>query len=212
MNKLKLFIASMVVAAGLIAVSAPAHATQNCDVQPAVKGTSLLDLKNMSIVQNGKMLNISVTVTGDADCQKSVSVATWKWYNDSGLPLESQKLYKTATATFGVGTHTISVEAPACRWQADLLEGTRATAADGTANYQLGAPTETTDRLMDFAFSSNLAICNDDTVQTPVPPVITPVVTQLPSTGIANVLLNTVILSALTGLGYSFIQSRKLSK
>lgn len=212
MNKIKVFIASLIIAAGFVVASTPVNAAQNCDVQPAVTGTSLLDLKNMSIVQNGKMLDVSVTVTGEEDCEKSVSVATWKWYNETGTPLNTQVLYKSATKTFGIGTHTISVEAPNCRWQADLLEGTRATAADGTANYQLGAPTDTTDRLMDFAFGYTLPVCSDAVV--PPAPTATPTstpVTRLPSTGISNALLSAVALSAVTGIGYSVVQNRKRS-
>lgn len=195
-------------AASLAVTATPAHAAANCDVNPAVQGVSLTDLKNKSIVLNGNKVDVSVTVTGDADCKKTVSVASWKWYTKFGLPLESQKLYKTNTATFGVGTHKLSVEVPACNWQVDLVEGGRPTAADGTANYQIGEPNEKTDRLMDAAYGGD-GICTDTN---PTTPTDVSQVTSLPSTGTSGIFATAAVLSSVTALGYSLIQRRKLQK
>lgn len=217
MNKLKMFVAAGVVAASITALAMPAkpaQAAEECKLDRFTEEVAFLDLKNKGMVLNGNKLDVKVKVTGDESCTKTVSVATWKWYNETGTPLESQVLYKTATQTFGVGTHTISVEVPSCRWQADLVEGSRPTAADGTAHYKLaGEPSDTMDRLLDFSFGYTLDVCKDDVAQptTPTTPTST-TVTRLPSTGSGNVVASTLAISTVTGLGYSLIRSRKLSK
>ncbi len=212
MNKLKLFAATVLLGIGFAATGAPVKAAEQCHVEPTIQPPTLLDLKNKSMVLNGNMIDVKVSVFGEADCKKAVSVATWKWYNESGTPLESQVLYKTATQTFGVGTHTISVEVPNCRWQADLVEGTRPTAADGTASYKIGEPNDVTDRLMDFSFGYTQPVCKDD-VPAPTPTdSITPAVTRLPNTGATDILSSTLVLSTATGIGYSLIRRRRLNK
>lgn len=170
----------------LIAVPSPTSASPECDVNPAVEGVSLTDLKNKSIVLNGNSVDVSVTVSGNDDCEKTVSVASWKFPNPTGLPLKEQKLFKTSTQTFGLGTHVINVEVPDCYWQVDLVEGDRPTAADGTADYQLGEPNDETDRLMDAAFGGDKECFPTDTPVTgPVTPVpiATSPVTIIPETG-----------------------------
>jgi LPXTG-motif cell wall-anchored protein len=216
MNILKLLITGAVITAGIAITTTPVNAAKNCEVNRAVNAASMHDITNNSIVQNGNKVDVKVTVKGDADCKKTVSVATWKWYNETGLPLEEQRLFKTATQTFGIGTHTISVEVPDCRWQADLVEGTRATAADGTANYKIGAPNDETDRLMDFAFGQ-LAVCTDSVAQPTTPTTATTAtnaatITRLPNTGTGNMLLNALTISSATGFAYSLVRNRKQSK
>lgn len=169
-----------------VALPVAASASPECDVNPAVQGVSLTDLKDKSIVLNGNKVDVSVTVTGNNDCEKTVSVASWKFPNPTGLPLKEQKLYKTNTQTFGLGTHIISVEVPDCYWQVDLVEGDRPTAADGTADYQIGEPNDVTDRLMDAAFGGDKECFPKDTPVTgPVTaiPVATAPVSTIPQTG-----------------------------
>lgn len=187
MIKLKSVIIAGVVGL-LVIIASPqiTSASPECDVNPAVQGVSLTDLKNKSIVLNGTNADVSVTVTGNDDCQKTVSVASWKFPNPTGLPLKEQKLYKTNTQTFGLGTHVISVEVPDCYWQVDLVEGDRPTAADGTADYQIGEPNDKTDRLMDAAFGGDKECFPAETPVTgPVTPVpiTTAPVSVLPKTG-----------------------------
>lgn len=209
MNILKAaVISSLVIVSGFV-IAKPAEAATNCDVNPAVTGVSATDLKNKSIVLNGNKVDVSVTVTGDEDCEKTVSIASWKWYTKFGLPLESQKLYKTNTATFGVGTHKLSVNVPDCSWQVDLVEGSRPTAADGTANYQIGEPNDKTDRLMDAAFGGD-GICTDTpnkTKRTDKPATETAApVSVMPSTGSSSIALSALAASTISGLVYSIVQ------
>lgn len=215
MRALKSIVLATVVASALFVASPQqAAASADCDVNPAVQGVSLTDLKNKSIVLNGNKVDVSVTVTGNEECQKTVSVASWQWPNHLGLPIKSQVLYKANTQTFGLGTHVISVEVPDCFWQVDLVEGDRPTAADGTADYQLGEPNDQTDRLMDAAYGGDkVCFADEKPAPQPVSPTSTPPVTVLPATGgtVGPVVAATAALSTLFGLTYTLIRTRQKS-
>lgn len=205
--KFKLLVLSAVLAS-IVAVSAPVAAQQECKVDPAVQGLSLKDLKTKSSSLNGNILTTKVVVTGEEGCTKSVSVAAWKFPNATGLPLKSQVLYKTNTQTFGVGEHTISVEVPACYWQADIMEGTRPTAADGTPDYKIGDPSDPkTDRFIDVAFGGDKECFPKNE---PTAPSNTQI-TELPSTG-SNVTMMIVSTGLVSTLGYAIIRRLNLNR
>lgn len=209
-------IAVAAIATGVLATSAPVFADANCDVNPSVQGISGVDLKNKSIVLNGNKADVHVTVTGEEGCEKTVSVASWQWPTHLGLPIKSQVLYKTNTQTFGLGEHVISVEVPDCYWQVDLVEGSRPTAADGTADYQIGEPNDKTDRLMDAAYGGE-KVCfakpGEPTTTGPITPPSNPLspVSSIPSTGtsLAATLASVTGLTASFALAYNLIRTRK---
>ena len=193
-----------------IGMTGSVQAASECKIEKAVDGTSLTDLKNKSITQSGNKVTAKFIVSGDADCKKSASIATWKWYSRFGLPLNEQELYKTATGTFGPGTHTLTAEVPVCYWQADLVQGTRPTAADGTADYRF----ENGDLLMDAAFGGD-GVCKKggetpSAPQTPATDVST--ITTLPSTGAGSVLATATVLGLGAGAAYSVIRRKQSAK
>lgn len=217
MNKIKLLVAGLVaittIATGAVLNSenASAQTAPNCHVNVITPVTGLSDFGS-NITTSGRTATAKFKVTGDANCKKAMTFASWKLPNKAGLPLEAQKLYTSTTRTYGVGTHSITVRTPDCYWQVDLLEGSRATSVNGDANYVWGK-----DRLMDFELGGDKS-CEEkpqepETPETPETPTTpeTPLtsVEKLPSTGAGSIIASVLGLSTSTGLAYNYLQSRK---
>lgn len=133
-----LIIASVIVSAlavGIVSTKASAANTTDCKVEGTTPITDLHDTgKNFTF--DGVKVTAHFKVTGGANCRQPVAFATWKAPSLSGHPLNEQKLHQSKVQTFGPGTHSMTLEIPKCGfWQIDLLNNTRATAADGSANY-----------------------------------------------------------------------------
>jgi hypothetical protein len=212
-KNVKLFVASAVVVASLVGVSVPVSAAE-CKINPVTEGqltlTSIQD-ESSNTTLNGNTITTKLVVEGDEDCEKSASIGVWEWSTENGLPLSSQTIYKTTTASFGPGEHTLSIEVPACKWQADVMEGTRATAADGSADYQIGDPSDpNSDRFLDVAYGGDKVCSDEPTPSTPTNPAST--ITSLPNTGMGGTAVVASALSAVSGFGYAVVRKLKFNR
>ncbi len=158
MNKLKLISAVVAVAAiAIVGLPKVANAivgdTNNaqCRLDPKVKivyneSTKKFENLGKNFTYNADKTKATGTfvVSGtNANCKKDVTLASWimpKSFEEAGYQLKDQKLYNhTTRRSLGRGTHTITVNLPKCNyWQIDMLEGTQATADDGSADYGFG--------------------------------------------------------------------------
>lgn len=222
MNRVKQLVLA-VISAALMLVSIPAVASAattsstntKCSVSP-VNATSLYEIDRNFTYNNNGTVTAQFKVEGDAGCTKDVVFASWKAPSRSGYPLKDQTLYDFKTANFGVGVHNLTIKMPNCYWQLDLLEGTKPTAADGSADYGFGKV-----HMLDTAHGGTQS-CTETPV-TPVTPVtptapVTPaavtqtVVTSVPSTGAESIVAGTMGVGATTGLAYKLVDSKRKLK
>lgn len=172
------------VTGGIIALNAPVYASSDntiCSVK-AVGSKNTANNTDSRFKVAGNTVTATFIVTGPEGCTQVVTLASWQAPDaDKGRPYNLQKLYKYATGTYGVGAHTISVEAPDCFYQIDLVRGSKPTGIDGGPVYETG-------RMMG-SLHGGTKVCEE---KKPEPPVTTPPVsttpTELPKTGAGNVL------------------------
>lgn len=131
-NFIKVLIIS-VLSVGLLAGFAPAQtasaqSTKNCSVTAVQLGSW-----GKAISVSGDTATASFTVEG-SNCMTPVTLASWKRVTAEGI--NDQVLYAHTTKTFAPGRHSLSVKLPVGMYQVDVVEGSNATAWDGTANYQ----------------------------------------------------------------------------
>jgi len=214
-NIKSILVSAALIAAGSVVFARPAQAAE-CKIDPVKDGQ--LTLWNISdstanSTVNGNTLTTKVLVTGDEDCEKSASIGVWQWPTANGLPVSGQVLYKSTTATFGPGEHTLSIDVPECQWQADVMEGTRATAADGTADYQIGDPSNpNSDRFLDVAYGGNgVCFADESSPENPVPTAKKQSITRLPNAGVSGTASAAVasVLSAITTVTYTIVRKFK---
>lgn len=211
-------IAGMVVAvATVVAINtAPASAAtstntnnSNCKVTGVTPITDLFDTgKNFTFSADGKKVTAHFVVTGNSSCTKSVAFATWKSPTKDGHPLKDQTLYDSRVAIYGVGTHSMTLNLPQCSyWQLDLLNNTRATAADGSAAYAW------TDGMFDTMLGGNPKCEEPEKPEKPEEPkeekpvvkaVATP--TKLPETGPAAVAATFTGVTASAGVAHAIVR------
>lgn len=202
-------IASVIVSAlavGLVSTKASAANTADCKVNGVTPITDLHDTgKNFTF--NGTQVTAHFKVEGGANCRQPVAFATWKAPSLSGHPLNEQKLYQSKVQTFGPGTHTMVLEIPKCGfWQIDLLNNTRATAADGSANYAW------TDGMFDTMHGKQT--CEVEKPVTPVTPEVKPAATQpttLVKSGPSAMVATFMGVSSLAGIGHAVMRKIKRS-
>ncbi len=212
-------VASIVLFMGATSSASAATAATKCTVEAAKLGSWS---KAFTISKDTATVKFKVNGT---NCTTPVTLASWERPTLEGI--NDQKLYKYTTATFGPGEHTLSVPVPACYFQADLIEGANATAADGTANYQYQNGKFVDGGLRDFIKAGNTEckvvvvppkpVEPPVVVPTPTPQPVTPAVVtttevkSLPSTGsdAASVVAGTMGLSTSTGLAYNLFRKRK---
>jgi hypothetical protein len=127
----------VVVMALKVTNSAYATTTPTCTVTPVRLPGGLGPNGSFSI--SGNTATTTFIVTGPAGCTADVTMATWRapYGTNSFLPYDQQKLLysKTTTVTAGHQYDMTIQTAPNCNYQIDTLRGSKATAADGTANY-----------------------------------------------------------------------------
>ncbi|HSX46030.1 MAG TPA: hypothetical protein VLG27_03450, partial [Candidatus Saccharimonadia bacterium] len=103
-------------------------------------GCSVVELAplNKAFTVSGNTASTTVQVNGPATCKETVSLASWNAPVNSPnfRPFASQSLVAKKTVTLGVGQHVLSIPInSACAYQVDLVLGSRATNASGTADY-----------------------------------------------------------------------------
>lgn len=198
MNKLKLAIVGGLVAIATItsAPAASAASTGKCSVEAAKLGAW-----GKAISVSGDTVTASFKVVG-TNCTTPVTLAVWERPTAEGI--NDQKLNNYTTKTFGPGVHTLSAKLPNCMWQADVVEGAKATAADGTANYQYQNGTFVDGGLRDFRKGGS-GVCTATTPTTPVNPVTPekPLPETLPKTGAESVMANAFGLTAFAGVAHN---------
>lgn len=212
-NIKSILVSAALIAAGSVVFANPAQATE-CKVEPLNQGQLTLwasdDESSNTVWYDDGTVETKVVVTGDEDCEKSVSIGVWQWPTENGLPLSSQVLYNSATETFGPGEHTMTIDVPECNFQVDVMEGTRATAADGTADYQGGDPSDpNSDRFIDVAYGGNgVCFADEKSTETPVTPASSQEITSLPNTGLAGSAsaVTASVISTITAAGYSIVR------
>jgi len=220
MNKSIKLIAVSFIVAGIASVSlasgAHAASTKVCTVKAAPLGSW-----GKNITVTGNTATAKFTVEG-TDCTTPVTLASWIRPTAEGI--NDQKLFKHSTATFGPGVHSLTVAVADCMYQVDVVKGSRATAADGTANYQYQNGKFVDGGLRDFK-KGGTGVCKDEVkppvvvppvvtppvVPTPTPSVATPsapVVTSLPSTGTGDILAGVTGIGTSVTAAISFVKSR----
>lgn len=128
------------------------------------------------------------TVTGDDDCQQTVTLSAWEAPNAAkGQPYDQQKLVSHVTGTFGPGKHSLSIQVPDCFYQLDMIRGANAAGPTGTAEYVKG---------------SLIGSLHGGTKTCEVTPPVTP--PTLPNTGVgSNVVVASLVATVLgTAFGY----------
>ncbi len=110
-----------------------ASAAAPCTVD-AVGSENSANGPNSKFTKNGQTVTAKVKVTG-TDCNEPVTIASWEAPNAEARPLSAQKLYKHTSKRFGAGVHTISVQAPQCYFQVDVVRGLNPTGPNGTPEY-----------------------------------------------------------------------------
>jgi hypothetical protein len=171
-------LAGMVVAiATIVAVNGTSVSAANTNTGCKVEGTKLGTWGSTFSV-NGDMITSTFKVTG-SNCAAPVTLAVWKAPAANGQPLEAQKLFGHKTAYFQPGTHTISTKLPNCFYQADLLQSTSPTAADGGANYMYQNGQFVDGGLKDFKFGGTQK-CDEKPVEPPVEPPVEEKPTEKP--------------------------------
>lgn len=220
MNRFKQLVVGAASAALLLVamptvVSAANTNDANCSVSP-VNPTSLYEIDRNFTYNSDGTVTAQFKVEGDSTCKKDVVFASWKAPSRSGYPLKDQTLFDYKTANFGVGVHTLTIKYPDCYWQLDLLEGTKPTADDGSADYGFGKV-----HMLDTAHGGTKS-CTETPVtpeqpktpETPVTPAVVTkqVVTTVPSTGAESVVAGTMGVGATTGLAYKLVESKRKLK
>lgn len=192
-----------------IPVYADASTTSNniCTVKAVGSKDTVGNPDSRFITSGNNTVSAVVTVSGTSGCEQSVTMASWEAPDASkGQPYSEQQLYKSTTETFTVGTHDISVTAPDCYFQIDLVTGTSPTGPNGSPVYG-------SDRMLG-SLHGGTQTC----VQTPVTPVtpvttVTPVTPQtpapvqptaLPNTGSGSMPLYLGLAATILGTVYSY--------
>lgn len=94
---------------------------------------------NSRIALNNGEVTGQIMVTGESNCKVNVTLTTWTAPNSfDGKPYDQQKVFETKTLQFSVGNHDITVHAPNCYFQADLVRGDAAAGYNGTPIYEDG--------------------------------------------------------------------------
>jgi len=141
----KLIVTSVVMVATGIFVTAPVYASSiatdrdDADCSAKMVGTSDTTNKSNSrwTMNDHGVVTGKIVVSGDDGCTQTVTLAAWQAPNAvKGQPYDQQKLVDHMTATFSKGTHSLSIAAPNCFYQIDMVRGGKATGPDGTAKYE----------------------------------------------------------------------------
>lgn len=223
----KMNIFKSIIAASAVAVVVAISGTGSANAATANKctvadfGMAMGNSGNISV--KGNVATVTFRVKG-TDCSTPVTIASWKRVTPTGI--KDQVLYTSVTGSYRPGLHTQTISLPDCLWQVDLLEGSKATADDGTADYVKFDGTKfLPSPLRDFMKPAGTNVCVDKppVVVPPVvtPPVVTPpapvvttqtVVKSIPSTGAGDILAGTTGLSTSVGLAYNLIRRKKLMR
>lgn len=215
-------IAASLTVATLVAGTVPtqsAYATAQADSCTV----TAVGTKN-SAGQNGSKFTIKGNkVTGTfkvsgKDCHEPVTLAVWK-STKTNRPLTKQRLYKSATATFSSGTHTLTAELPDCYYQVDLVRGDKADLNPAKP----GAERYGKDRILGWVVDGNKACTKKTTADTQTPetpaaetpstPAVEAATDQapetLPSTGPAAALTGIAGISTIGASLQYYMQSRR---
>jgi LPXTG-motif cell wall-anchored protein len=186
-------------------------ATTSCTVKAINTRSATSTPANRFGLNSDGSVTSTFMVSGDENCQQAVTLADWQaptGKDAKGQPYDKQKLFKFVTGTFGVGTHTLTVQLPDCYYQVDLVRGSSPTDANGGPLY--GKP------VMMAALHGGTQACVTPTPPTPTSPTTptpqTPVMpqqpTSLPNTGAgSNIFLGALGASV---LGAAFQYARQL--
>lgn len=208
---------SVVSLGSLAFATAPAAAatTTDCTVKAVNTRSATSTPANRFGLNSDGSVTATFEVSGGANCHQAVTLADWQaptGKDEKGKPYNEQKLYKHVSGTFGVGTHTLTVQLPDCYYQVDLVRGSSPTDANGGPLYGKS--------VMMAAFHGGTKACVTPTPpKTPTPPTTTPTPTpqtpavpqqptSLPNTGAGS----DIFLSALGAsvLGAAFQYARQL--
>ena len=171
----------------MAAVAAPAIVGTNvlaannsnaCTAEAAVPNIGTRIQPNHKFTKQDGRVYIKVVVHGGKNCQKTVTLESWKAPNGTdGKPYKEQTLYLYKTVTFGPGEHRMSVQLPNCYFQVDLIHGSKTMGASPDADIKFDA-----DRVIGSVHGGNQACVNvPDTPDTPEVPE-TPTTPTTPTT------------------------------
>jgi hypothetical protein len=136
MNKLHIgvLLSIPVLAAAVASTSvdkAYAATASTCTVA-AVGTANTAGAANSKFTVENSTVSTKVKVTGDANCQQTVSLVTWKSPNNTnGRPYNVQTVVDKVTKVVGPGTYTLTSKIPDCYFQADIVPGTKVLPTNG---------------------------------------------------------------------------------
>lgn len=179
--------------------SASADTNSMCSVIAVGKKDTAGQPDSRFTLHSDGTVSASFVVSGNSSCQQGVTLASWEAPNpQKGRPYSEQKLFKSTGGTFGVGTHTLTVQLPNCFFQVDLA---RNSVPVGTKGHLMGS------------LHGGTQACTQPT-PSPTPTPSTPASatsqqpTSLPNTGPGSDAL--VVASGATVLGIAFSYMRRL--
>lgn len=131
--------AAATLAVSTVLIAAPMRASAAaCNVKMNGTTNTANQAGSRWTVANG-LATGTFTVTGDSDCQQTVTLSAWQAPNaDKGQPYDQQKLVSHVTDSFGPGVHSLSIQVPNCFYQLDMLPGDNPAGVNGTAQYTQG--------------------------------------------------------------------------
>lgn len=134
------------------------------------------------------------TVTGDNDCQQTVTLSAWQAPNaDKGQPYDQQKLVSHVSGTFGPGAHSLSIQVPHCFYQLDMIPGDNPAGENGTAQYTPGT--------LIGSLHGGTQSCD---VTPPVTPPQTP--STLPNTGVGSNVIIAGLVATVLGTAFAYVR------
>ncbi len=141
-----------------------------CTAEAAVPSIGTRIEPNHKFTRVGNRVYIKVVVKGGKNCEKAVTLESWKAPNGTdGKPYKQQTLYRFKTLTgLKPGEYRVSVQLPNCFYQVDLIHGTKTMGASSDADIKFDA-----DRVIGSVHGGNQACVNvPDTPDEPEVPEI----------------------------------------
>ncbi len=207
MNKLYTFAAVLPVVLGIsgaVAIAVPASAATNCTVKSVGSKNTAGNSDSRFVLNADGTVSAAFTVTGDNTCMLPVTMASWQAPDAAkGQPYDQQKLFKHVTETFGVGTHKLTVQAPDCFYQIDLVRGTSPTGPNGGAVYTKGS-------LMGSLHGGTKSCV--ETPETPTTSVTPETPTTLPNAGTGTNVVVAAITAGVLGTAFQYIRKVRLNR
>jgi len=211
MKKLIVFVLSITALfMSAIALSPTVGASSACHID----SLTLNEPAGKIFVVSGDKVKANFEVKGQ-DCHMVVTLAVWESPSANGLPISDQKLFGHVTEVFGPGKHALTTKIPNCYFQADLLEGSSPTAADGSANYDYQNGVIFDGGLRDFMFGGS-NVCSTPVVPSTPPQTTVPQTTakELPNTGIdlGSIIGLASATAIASSVAFHFVQKQRLIK